>query len=286
MQSASNEQIKSAKLVFSGHESFHCRQMWLKKGYDHLIGGRTFSEPDALISLGVGKNMVTSMKFWLRAFNLLEDNDRPNILANFIFQQNGGFDPFLEDDQSLWLLHYHLVKTGFSSIYGLIFNEFRKEKIQFTKEQFQTFALRKQDNVNIKTVADDFDVFKKMYLTNLEDGKNSDESFLGLLADLQLLKMKQKGVYYIEQTQRPSLTPQVLLYAILNNARYGLSISLQALENDEDGPGNIFAISRQDLLDKIEQLTATYDWITYSDQAGVKELQFKHRPVDPLVILN
>lgn len=24
------------KLKFSGHESFHCRQFWLKKGFDHV----------------------------------------------------------------------------------------------------------------------------------------------------------------------------------------------------------------------------------------------------------
>ena len=77
-----------------------------------------------------------------------------------------------------------------------------------------------------------------------------------------------------------------MLYTILDNERYGYSISMQSLENDEDSPGSVFALSRQDLLDKIELLTSTYDWITYNDQAGVKELQFKHKPSDPLSIFN
>jgi len=273
------------KYTFSGHESFHCRQLWLKKGYDYLQSGRSFTDADAVVTLGVGKNMVTSIKFWLKAFDLLGEDDRPNEFAHFLFRQ-GGFDPFLEDDQSLWLLHYHLVKNNFSSVYSLIFNEFRKEKVQFSKEQFQAFALRRVENVNLKTVADDFDVFKKMYLNKSEDGKVSEDSFLGLLADLQLLKLQQKGIYYINQTERPTLTPKVLLYTILDNERYGYSISMQSLENDEDSPGSVFALSRQDLLDKIELLTSTYDWITYNDQAGVKELQFKHKPSDPLSIFN
>jgi len=274
----------NVKYTFSGHESFHCRQLWLKKGYDHLQANRSFTDADAVVALGVGKNMVTSIKYWLKAFNLINLSDEPTALADFIFG-NGGFDPYLEDDQSLWLLHYELIKNNFSSIYSLIFNDFRKEKMQFTKEQFQSFALRKIENVNLKTVADDFDVFKKMYLNKSEDGKISEDSFLGLLADLQLLKLQSKGVYYINQTERPSLTPQVLLYSILDNERYGYSISLQSLENDEDSPGNIFALSRQDLLDKVEVLASTYDWITYNDQAGVKELQFKHKP-EPLSIFN
>jgi hypothetical protein len=270
------------KYIFSGHESFHCRQLWLKKGYDYITEDRSFTDSDAVVTLGVGKNMVTSIKFWLKAFNLLDTDERLSALADFLFVP-GGFDPFLEDDQSLWMLHYQLIKTNFSSIYSLIFNEFRKEKMEFTKEQFQTFALRKIDNVNLKTVADDFDVFKKMYLNKSEDGKISEDSFLGLLADLQLLKLKHKGTYYINQSERPTLSPKVLLYSILDNERYGYSVSLQSLENDEDSPGSIFALSRQDLLDKIEVLVATHDWINYNDQAGVKELQFKHKP-EPLSI--
>ncbi|MDB5122384.1 MAG: hypothetical protein JWP94_513 [Mucilaginibacter sp.] len=274
------------KYTFSGHESFHCREMWLKKAYDHLKAGRSFNDPDAVVSLGVGKNMVTSMKFWLRAFDLLDENDRPNAFADFLFRPVRGFDPFLEDDQSLWLLHYQLVKRGFSSIYKLIFNEFRKEKIQFTKEQFQAFALRKIDNANLKTVADDFDVFKKMYLSKSEDSKMAEDSFLGLLAELQLLRLQQKGIYYIEQTERPTLSAKVLLYTILDNENFGYSVSLQALENDEDSPGTIFALNRQNLLDKIDELAATYDWINYSDHAGVRELQFKLKPANPLSIFN
>ena len=46
------------KLSFSGHESFHCRNVWLKKGYDFLQLKHKFSEPTAVVNLGVGKNMV------------------------------------------------------------------------------------------------------------------------------------------------------------------------------------------------------------------------------------
>lgn len=276
---------KAVKYTFSGHESFHCRQMWLKKGFDHLMQQRSFNDPDATVLLGVGKNMLTSIKFWLKSFGLLNEDETPNTFAVFLFD-NDGFDPYLEDDQSLWLLHYYLIKTDFSSIYSLIFNEFRKEKIQFTKDQFIAFALRKMEQVNLKTVADDFDVFKKMYLEKSEDGKLTEDSFTGLLSELQLLRTKEKGVYYIDQGERPTLSPEVLLYSILDNDRYGYSISLQSLEHDEDGPGNIFALTRQELLDKIELLTSSYSWITYNDQAGVKEIQFKEKPTNPLNVLD
>ncbi|CAM3714895.1 DUF4007 domain-containing protein [Mucilaginibacter galii] len=273
----------TVKNTFSGHESFHCRLLWLKKGYDFIQNGHSFSASDAVVTLGVGKNMVTAIKFWLKAFDIIGLDEQPTDFAHFLFKDHTGFDPYLEDDQSLWLLHYKLVKTNFASIYALIFNEFRKEKIQFSKENFQAFISRKLETSNIKTVGDDFDVFKKMYLNKSEDNKLTEDSFLGLLSELQLLKFKQKGIYYINNAERPTLTPQVFLYSILDNEQFGSSISLHALENDENSPGAIFALSRHALLELIEQI-AEKDWITYSDQAGIKELQFKHKPESPFTL--
>lgn len=273
------------KNTFSGHESFHCRQLWLKKGYEFKRSGKSFTDEDAVVALGVGKNMVTAIKFWLKAFDIIDSDEELTELAQFILDDNG-FDPFLEDDQSLWLLHYHLIKTRFSSIYSLIFNEFRKEKMQFTKENFQSYALRRIENANLKTIGDDFDVFKKMYLNKSEDKKLSEDSFLGLLSELQLLRFLEKGTYLIDNAERPSLTAEVFLYTILDNFPNSLSISLLSLENDENSPGVVFALSRQGTLDLIDKCVEKYSWITYSDQAGIKELQFKKRPTNLFHLFN
>ena len=54
------------KYTFSGHESFPCKALWLKKGYDFIIKGRDFNAPDSVIELGVGKNMVSAQIRGLR----------------------------------------------------------------------------------------------------------------------------------------------------------------------------------------------------------------------------
>lgn len=273
------------KYTFSGHESFHCRLLWLKKGYDFVKTGNSFSASDAVVTLGVGKNMVTAIKFWLKAFDVIGLDERPTEFGNFLFSDEDGFDPYLEDDQSLWLLHYKLIKTNFASICPLIFNEFRKEKIQFSKENFQAFISRRLETSNLKTVGDDFDVFKKMYLNKSEDNKLTEDPFLGLLSELQLLKFKQKGIYYIDNAERPTLTAEAFLFSILDNEQFGLSVSLHALENDEDSPGAVFALSRHAMLELIEQVVEKNNtWITFSDQAGIKELQFKYKPKSPFTL--
>ena len=52
------------KYVFSGHESFPCKTLWLKKGYDFVVQGKNFNNPDAVIDLGMtslfkGRTLIT-----------------------------------------------------------------------------------------------------------------------------------------------------------------------------------------------------------------------------------
>ena len=37
------------RYCFSGHESFPCKSMWLKKGYDYLVDRNRFTDPDAVV---------------------------------------------------------------------------------------------------------------------------------------------------------------------------------------------------------------------------------------------
>jgi hypothetical protein len=76
------------KLSFAGHETFHCRNYWLKKGLDHIWSGQQFND-NGIIGLGVGKNMVASIRFWLRSFGVIDDNDQPTEIAGYILKIKG-----------------------------------------------------------------------------------------------------------------------------------------------------------------------------------------------------
>lgn len=43
--------MSTPSLTFSGHETFACRQFWLKKGYDHVRAGRSLRDADAIAHL-------------------------------------------------------------------------------------------------------------------------------------------------------------------------------------------------------------------------------------------
>ncbi|HUH73113.1 MAG TPA: DUF4007 family protein [Chitinophagales bacterium] len=286
------ENTEIIKYTFSGHDSFQCRQLWLKKGYDYVQEGKNFNDEDAVVQLGVGKNMVSSIRFWLKAFNIIDNKDNPTEFGKRLFDDENGYDPFLEDEASLWLLHYQLVKSGFASIYSIILNEFRKEKLFFNKETFVNYVKRIGDNssdlnFNENTVGKDFIVFTNLY-KNDNESKNVEDSFSGILSEIELLKTTGKGKeeqFYIENTERDNLPEAVVLFTILDNSNYGNSISLNSLEFDLNSPGSIFALNRSGLMNKISEIVSEFKDITFTDQAGIKELQFKKKS-DAFTILD
>jgi hypothetical protein len=116
-----------SELKFSGHDTFHCRQQWLSKGVK-LIESEGYTEfnkhETAISKLGVGKNMVQSIQHWLKAFGLIKTGNEISEIANLLFIENNGFDPYLEDEGTLWLLQYKLCSTSHASIFRLIFSEY------------------------------------------------------------------------------------------------------------------------------------------------------------------
>jgi hypothetical protein len=277
-----NSVINKTKYTFSGHDSFQCRQLWLKKGFDFVRDGLSFNSENAVVKLGVGKNMVSAIRYWMKAFDIIDNKDKLTVFGTKLFDTENGYDPFLEDDASLWLLHYQLVKTGLASTYNIIFNEFRKEKLFFNREIYVNYLKRKRETepslqFNDNTVGDDFGVFVKMYQSS-ENAKDVEDSFSGILSEIDLLKTIGKGKdeqYQIENTDRDNLPEAVLLFSILDNPSYGNSVSLNSLEYDYNSPGSIFALNRSGLVNKISEIVSENKNVTFTDHAGIKELQFK-----------
>jgi len=277
---------------FSGHESFQCRNLWLKKGYDYIKSGKSFSDESAVLELGVGKNMVNSIRFWMKAFNILDEKDSITPLAEKLFNDRNGWDKYLEDEATLWLLHYHLVKKGYASTYQMMFNEFRKEKIEFTRTNFESYVQRKSEELgfqfNKNTVKDDFDVFLKMYLRSDSQSKDKEDSYSGILSELEFVKSVGRGenkYFVIENSERLEVPDEIILYCILETGNFDASLNLSSIEQDPNSVGSIFAMNRSGLFNKIEGITEKFNQeVSFSDHAGVRELQFKTKP-DPLTIL-
>ena len=289
------------KLQFSGHDSFICKHFWLKKGYDFLQQkDKTFNDELAVVNLGVGKNMVTAISYWLKAYGITDSPNDITEFGDYLFNNRTGADPYLESFGSIWILHYFLIKTNKASIYNLFFNDFRRDRIEFTKEHFSNFLIRllknnDQNNINVNTINADVTVFIRNYLRAEFKNRKSDieDEFSNLFVDLQFMESYQsenaeeKKVEWnkVENDIRWDLPYHIVFFTILDNTNYGNSISFKELLSGYNSPGSIFALSDEGLFNKINDIQSNYPNITYTESAGVRELQLKSKP-DKWKVLN
>lgn len=275
-------------LIFSGHDTFHCRQFWLKKAYDFSRAKLDFNSDDAVLELGVGKNMVTAMRYWAKCFGVIDHNNEPTQLADRLLSDKG-WDPYLEDFGSLWLLHYELVTGERASTFWIIFNELIKERPEFDAENYTKFITARKGEYNENTLKKDFTVFYKTYYADFK-ASDIEESFTGILTELNLVKQikktfldsegkpRAKDVLVIERQSRNEIPLHILLYGILSQNPEARSIPFDQLYNDLNGIGLVFALSREGLTEVLERLVDELDYgLTFSNEAGVRELQFKKK---------
>jgi hypothetical protein len=133
--------------IFARHETFHPRFGWLKKGFDKAAEDNSvFSKESAPVVLGVGKNMVKAIRYWCIAFKIVDETrddgkyvHNPTEFAEKLLGE-GGWDPFLENPSSLWLLHWNLFKPPcYAPAWFFTFNELNK--IDFSSHDL-LFSLR------------------------------------------------------------------------------------------------------------------------------------------------
>jgi hypothetical protein len=292
----------TTKYTFSGHETFACRNLWLKKGYDYIVSGKSFRDEDAVVKLGVGKNMVGAIKYWMKSFNILTSDDQITEFGNKLLADDG-WDPYLEDHGTLWLLHYQLVKTNYASIYNIIFTHFRRERMSFNKDMFVSYMIKRSDiegtgNLNTNTLSSDFAIFSRMYSgykptshkdSEMEELNSKFFSDLGLLDVIETeINNDKKGTeerYQIIDDERFELPNEIFLYSIMDTFQDTTSVSLKQIENENNGPGLIFAINHKGISDKLKDIDQKNQDVVYSEQSGIKEIQWKNRLV-PFNILN
>ena len=77
--------------------------------------GNSFTDDDAVVKLGVGKNMVSLIRHWIKAIGLVDSNEEPAQIAEMIYS-DGGYDKYLEDIGTIWLLQYLLITRNIAAI--------------------------------------------------------------------------------------------------------------------------------------------------------------------------
>ena len=110
-------------LGLPGHETFPCRYPWLPKAVNALRDHPDlFKDIDeAIVVLGVGKQMARAIRFWIEAAKVVEKQEKGDFEISKLGEKllgEDGFDPYLEDIQTLWLIHWNFSTHPESPIFA------------------------------------------------------------------------------------------------------------------------------------------------------------------------
>ena len=280
--------------VFAGHQTFHPRFGWVKKGFDGVREDRNvFSREDSTVRLGVGKNMVEAIKFWGVAFKVIEkvshpgkkkeSHVAPTDLGIALFDSLIGFDPYLENPSTLWILHWQAL-SGPSSlpVWRIFFNEY--VAIEFTGTEFLRFADEQLSGTTWKkpvaaSIEKDFDCLIRMYSSKAARGRQTIDDLLDSpFRQLGLVIPSPSGpdTHRFVLGEKPFLTDEVIMYSaldyLLKTDSNSKTITTTRLTSDSGSPGRIFKISEEKINSALENCAKTIEGIDIASPAGATQL--------------
>lgn len=296
------ETLKS--LSFGGHESFVFRQGWLKKGIDSVAKTPTaFLDEDAVVKLGVGKNMVRSIRTWCLATQMIcesapEGNSRFRPLRVSDLGESilgdGGWDPYCEDPATLWLLHWLLLTNDDKlSLWRLAFMHFRER--EFSKADIVTFTsehIRSQGGKTESGTLDrDADCFIRTYLpSRSRAGSSTEEDFDCPMSELGLILSASKDRYGFAVGSKESLSPEVFAFAMAEFLQQPsgpiLAASVSSLTYESGSPGQAFKLTEDAVIELGRDLEIKFSEQVFVDVDGpVRRMGFRRR-IEPLHFLH
>jgi len=274
---------------FSGHETFPFRYPWLKKGYDAVRENPgVFSRADAITTLGVGKNMVRSIRHWCLAAGVLaEDRDiggalQPTELGTLLLDDEG-LDPYLEDPATLWVLHWQIASNRLrATTWFWTFSHFNEP--EFTREALASALFKWTQELPGKQVAEssvrrDVEVFLRTYVpSRASRGDIAEDTLDCPLTDLRLITQPGGGrTYRFQRGTQRGLPDGILLYAVLHFwesfAPEVKTLALHDIARQPGSPGRMFKIDESSLVERLEGIEqATEGRLSYGETAGLRQL--------------
>jgi len=275
------------KAAFGRHETFALRYSWLTKGFQSLQADpHIFNSDASTVVLGVGKNMVNAIRYWLRATKMIEATEegwQATALGLAIFAEEG-WDPYLEDEATLWLIHWMLATNSeLATAWYWFFNCFHK--VEFNSDEAGNDLARfVRENLTGKhserTVRNDINVLLKMYSQGRLGAKIEIEDILDApLASLKLITSSQHTHYYqCRNTTQDNLPIAMIAFAVneIFNQRKLATLSVSELMYGEKlgvAVGSVFKLTEGELLAKLERVVELYpDIFNINETAGINQL--------------
>ena len=268
----------SRSFRFSGHETFAFRHAWLPKAYRLLKQDQSaFSNEDnAMIELGLGKNMVRSLRFWVEASGLARPVTGQGLeLTDFAHDVFGpeGFDPYLEDTRTLWLLHWHLSTRTEGALFAWRFMLNHWPFPELTRSEALAAFARESAKLGHShsaiTLSQHLDAFLHTYISGRSSKVGIEDSLDGPLVDLSLLQPvgerkvdggRRETIHAFRRELKPDITPALFDYCLADFwARFRdgeETLTLREVTLAVCSPGQVFKLPEDDVRSRLEAYAA------------------------------
>ena len=281
------------KPTFSGHETFPLRQLWLRKAYIEVehFGERApkqiFSDGNAIERFGVGKNMVSSIRHWALACDVIRESNETDefeigTIGKLLFGTKA-CDPYMESDATIWLIHWLLAgRAKRSATWYVTFNYVQSQTFE-PKNIVSIITEYNAVNKSIRsstTLARDVEVCLRCYASVSPKGVTED-SAEPLLTELGLLSMDNNGVFRFNRGPQHSLPDEVFAFALLDFwKRWELStntsqstLSFNTIAHDYGAPGRVFKLDENSVSDRLSKIAeVTNNYLQWTDSSGLRQV--------------
>ena len=282
---------------FSGHETFPCRYTWLPKAFLALDSDpKVFADEEkAMVTMGVGKNMVRAIRFWAQAADIAEPvKGGGYALTDFgrALLSHNGCDPFLEDIRTLWLIHWKLSSHTEEPLFAwdFLLNRWQHPEISHTEvlSAFMKEAERFERKLSPVTMEQHFDVFLHTYVpTRGRKGEIQEDNLDCPLVELELIQKtgerridktgKRESVYAFRREEKPDITHELFMYCLndfwnkrLPNEK---TLSFRDIAVGQGSPGQIFKIPEWGLRGRLETIEKdSKGAFGYQESASLQQL--------------
>jgi hypothetical protein len=249
--------------------------------------------------LGVGRNMAKSIRHWLVATGLAEQEKKsapltPTSFGSIVYEN----DPYFVEPGTLWALHANLCNDEhLVTSWYWFFNHFRLNKFDrpLCLENLTRYITRKgvKRLPSPTTLQRDIACLLRTYAKELPPPENDPEDALECpLAELSLLTHHKNSGSYRRNEGAKQIPLPLLGYVIATAFDFSgggsfIDLKLHEVVNQAGGPGRVFFLTPEKLYESILRAENhfTEHEIQLSNLAGERVIRIRERaPNDWLVL--
>ena len=284
---------EAAQPDFAKHETFVLRYGWLRKAHRFASEDpKLFSLQDAPVTMGVGKNMVKSIRFWGLASKIIVERSKSEVVPTQFGEArfgDDGWDPYLEDPASLWLIHWALFSPPCRvPIWWHAFNMINA--VEFSNDLLQEAALEQIDQIatwknpaessikkDVTALLHTYGPYEGLKNSGIDDRLDCPLRELGLIG-----QSASTGNYRFNAGTAVSLTSEIATAIVLDYidrvASDRNTITFGHLAREPGAPGRVMRLSESDLIEIMRPQISTQPDLGLLSPTGTHQLTWDSSP--------